>query len=162
MRILIASSEVAPFAKTGGLGDVTSSLARYLGEAGHDVRLFLPLYGSLREGRDTLVPVEFLQGIPVHLGGREYTISVYTAPIPGSSQWVHFVSCPPLYARKSIYCMDGDEHLRFGLLSVAKNRRHASSQSSPQNSSRRRLWPSWSATISSYCTSRMSMPMSLQ
>ena len=119
MRILLASSEVAPFAKTGGLGDVTSSLGRYLGEAGHDVRLFLPLYGNLREGRDTLIPVEFLQGVPVHLGGREYTISVHTAPIPGSSQWVHFVSCPPLYARKSIYCMDGDEHLRFGLLSVA-------------------------------------------
>lgn len=119
MRILIATSEVAPFAKTGGLGDVTSSLARYLGEAGHDVRIFLPLYGSLREGRDTLVPVEFLQGIPVHLGGREYTVSVYTAPLPGATQWVHFVSCPPLYARKSIYCMDGDEHLRFGLLSVA-------------------------------------------
>jgi len=119
LRILMASAEVAPFAKTGGLGDVAAALARALGAAGHDVRLFLPLYGSLREGRDTLVPVEFLQGVPVHLGGREYTVSVFTAPIPGSSQWVYFVSCPPLYARKSIYCMDGDEHLRFGLLSVA-------------------------------------------
>ena len=119
MKIVIATAEVAPFAKTGGLGDVTASLARYLGDAGHDVRLFLPLYGALREGRDTLVAVEFLQGIPVHLGGREYTISVYTAPIPGSKQWAYFVSCPALYARKSIYCMDGDEHLRFGLLSVA-------------------------------------------
>ncbi len=118
LRVALASAEVAPFAKTGGLGDVTSALARYLGEAGHEVRLFLPLYGNLREGRDTLIPVEFLQGFPLHLGGREYTLSVYTAPLPGSQQWVYFISCPALYARKAIYCMDGDEHLRFGVLTA--------------------------------------------
>lgn len=118
MRIVLASAEVAPFAKTGGLGDVAASLARYLHAAGHDVRLFLPLYGNLRVGRDTLVPVEFAQGFPLHMGGREYTLSLYTAPLPGTDTWVYFLSCPPLYARKSIYCMDGDEHLRFGVLSA--------------------------------------------
>ena len=119
MRIALASAEVAPFAKTGGLGDVAASLGRYLHENGHDVRLFVPLYGNLRTGRDTLVPVEFCQGVPIRLGPREFTISLFTGPLPGTSFWVHFVSCPALYARRSIYCMDGDEHLRFGLLTVA-------------------------------------------
>ena len=119
MRVALMSAEVAPFAKTGGLGDVAASLGRYLHERGDDVRLFLPLYSNLRTGRESLVPVEFLQGIPVRLGPREFTVSVYTAPLPGTSFWVHFVSCPPLYAGRSIYCMDGDEHLRFGLLTVA-------------------------------------------
>lgn len=119
MRVAITSAEVAPFAKTGGLGDVAASLGRYLHEHGHDVRMFVPLYGNLRTGRDTLVPVEFLQGIPIWLGKREFTVSVYTAPLPGTSFWVHFISCPSLFARRSIYCMDGDEHMRFGLLSIA-------------------------------------------
>lgn len=119
MRIALVSAEVAPFAKTGGLGDVAAALAGALHGAGHDVRLFVPLYGNLRQGRETLVPVDFLQGIPVRLGPREFSISVYTAPIPGTTTWIYFISCPPLYARKSIYCMDGDEHLRFGLLSLA-------------------------------------------
>ena len=44
LKILLAASEVAPFAKTGGLADVSAALGRYLGRAGHDVRVFLPLY----------------------------------------------------------------------------------------------------------------------
>ena len=48
-RICLDSSAAAPLAKTGGLADVTAGLTRYLDSAGHDVRLFLPLYRRIRE-----------------------------------------------------------------------------------------------------------------
>jgi starch synthase len=119
LRICLVASELTPFAKTGGLGDVAGSLARYLHAAGHDVRPFLPLYGNLNRSGRTFAPVAFLQDVPVTLGARRLTFSVQTAPHPTGGVPIYFVACPELYARPSIYSSEGDEHLRFALLSHA-------------------------------------------
>lgn len=42
MRIAIASSEMAPFVKVGGLGDVIGALPKELARLGHQVRVFIP------------------------------------------------------------------------------------------------------------------------
>ena len=44
MKILIASPEVVPFAKTGGLADVAGALPKALSDLGHDVRVIMPKY----------------------------------------------------------------------------------------------------------------------
>ena len=49
MRILLASSEVHPYSKTGGLGDMVGALAKALGRAGHQVGVVTPLYRGIRE-----------------------------------------------------------------------------------------------------------------
>jgi len=54
LKILLLSSEVAPFAKTGGLADVAGSLPQALKELGHDVRVMLPFYRSVAESRPRL------------------------------------------------------------------------------------------------------------
>ncbi len=48
MRILFVSSEAHPVIKTGGLADVSGSLAITLARLGHDVRLVLPYYAQVR------------------------------------------------------------------------------------------------------------------
>ncbi len=49
MRVLFVSAEMRPFAKTGGLGDVVSSLPRALRKRGIDARVMLPLYGPIKQ-----------------------------------------------------------------------------------------------------------------
>ena len=53
MQILFCASEVSPFAKTGGLADVAGSLPVSLQRMGCDVRIFTPLYRSVRENFNT-------------------------------------------------------------------------------------------------------------
>src|SRR3989338_3090467 len=50
MKILFVSSEEAPFAKVGGLGEVMFSLPRALNYLGHDIRVFIPRYGTIDTG----------------------------------------------------------------------------------------------------------------
>ncbi|MFA6321802.1 MAG: glycogen synthase GlgA [Candidatus Omnitrophota bacterium] len=48
LKVLFAASEVAPFAKTGGLADVAGSLPVALEEMGVDVRVAMPKYGRIK------------------------------------------------------------------------------------------------------------------
>ena len=52
LKVLFASSAVAPFAKTGGLADVSGSLPVALEELGVDVRVIMPKYASVANGPD--------------------------------------------------------------------------------------------------------------
>jgi starch synthase len=121
LKIEFVTAEVAPFAKTGGLADISSSLPRFLKQAGHDVRIVMPLYARVRAQHPALAlePVAGMQGVTVLQGSHRFTFSVFAAPLPGSDLAVHFVDCPELYDRPFMYTNDPDEHLRFLLLSRA-------------------------------------------
>jgi starch synthase len=119
VRVAIVASEVTPFAKTGGLGDVTAALAKHLHRRGCEVRLFLPLYGNLRPSGQTFHEVAFARDMRVPLGPRVFGCSLVSARLPGTDLPVHFVRNPTLFGRESIYSGEGDEHLRFALLSKA-------------------------------------------
>jgi starch synthase len=119
LRVCQAAAEVAPFAKTGGLGDVVAGLSRALGGAGHDVRVFLPFYASVARQDRRFVLVDFLRDVAIELGPRRFTFSVFTSRLPDSEVDVYFVHCPALYHQDSVYSGQWDEYLRFALLSRA-------------------------------------------
>ncbi len=119
LRICFIASEVSPLAKTGGLADVAGALAKYLHNAGHDVRLFMPLYRQVDRRQLDMWPVEFLRDIPLQLGAHALRFTVYTARLPGSRSMIYLVDAPAVFDRDSIYSNAADEHLRFLLLTHA-------------------------------------------
>lgn len=120
LRVALVSAEVTPFAKTGGLGDVTAALAAFLHRDGHDVRLFLPLYASLAAAeRLDLRPVAEVQGVPLRMGKWPLSFSLWRGELPDGRTPVYFVHCPALYGREGIYTSGWDEGLRFAFLTRA-------------------------------------------
>jgi len=68
VNILFLSSEVAPYAKTGGLADVAGSLPGALKRLGADVSVGLPLYRAVKEGAFQRQVV--FKGLQVPLAGQ--------------------------------------------------------------------------------------------
>ncbi|MEN9800622.1 MAG: hypothetical protein RL653_4319 [Pseudomonadota bacterium] len=130
LNVLFLTSEVHPFAKTGGLGDVSAALPAALNRHGHDVRVFMPLYGRIDPRKTPLRRVESLRDVRVSFGGRTWTLQVFAAPLPGTKLEVFLLHCPQLYGRAGLYTHDADEHLRFlvltwGALTCAQRMRFA-------------------------------------
>ena len=79
MKILMISPECAPFSKAGGLGDMVSSISKRFAEAGCDVKIFTPLYASVKRSGGMKKQMDNLS---VHMGlGLEYGASVWSAPL---------------------------------------------------------------------------------
>ena len=112
MRILFISSEVAPYSKTGGLGDVAGALPARLRALGHDVAVVTPRYASIDEGAHRLH--EVYEGIPVRAAGN-----MEFSALLSDDGLTWFVDAPPFYRRPRLYTNDPDEHLRFLFLTHA-------------------------------------------
>lgn len=115
----MVASEAGPFAKVGGLGDFSAALTRYLGLAGHDVRLFMPAYGSIDWDGHEAGQVEFLRDVPLDLGGKTLRFNGLYSYLSGTSVQVYLIDCPELYDRPTVYTDSPDEILRFAFLSRA-------------------------------------------
>jgi len=107
LKILFVSPEVFPFAKTGGLADVSSSLPKALKELGHEVRIMMPKYKVVNERRFVLRDVIRLKDIPVTIGDSVKKVNVKSAftPDPGKIQ-TYFIDYKPFFSREGLY-IDG-------------------------------------------------------
>jgi len=121
LKILTIGAEAAPFAKTGGLGDVAGSLPIALRELGHDVRVVMPAYRSVEDaylaGRlqlSTPLPAGLL--VPTSAGA--IPIGVREGQLPGSDVPIYFISEDSLFGRPQIYGY-GDDVYRFAFFSRA-------------------------------------------
>lgn len=107
LKILYASAEVVPFAKTGGLADVAGALPKYLAQMGHDVRIVMPLYSCIDRDMYQLRPVTEPFTIPHGSGQIRISIEQSDA-IEGVI--TYFIRNDYLYNRDSIYGQADDDH----------------------------------------------------
>lgn len=101
MNILVAAAEVAPFAKVGGLADMTGALPRAWQEAGHNVVVVLPLYGTIDKGAFGFTKTDIVLEVP--MGPWPEFAQVWTTTLPGTTTPLYFLSSSDYYDRPGIY-----------------------------------------------------------
>jgi starch synthase len=104
-RVLMVSSEAAPFAKTGGLADVLGALPAELNALGDECAVVMPRYGSI----DVRAEERVYSGLRVYLGGGYYDCDVFRKTLRGTPFF--FIEHLGLYGRDGIY---GDRYGEFG------------------------------------------------
>jgi starch synthase len=100
MKILIATSEFAPLASTGSLGETVRTLAVELKGLGHDVSVAMPLYRSIREGRNQLEPS--YNELQIALGDKKVTAEFLLTKSPDGIP-VFLVRRDEYFDRSGIY-----------------------------------------------------------
>ncbi len=121
MKIYYIASEVAPYAKTGGLADVAGALPPALSALGHDVRLIMPLYSAIDPAAAGLQPI--LPEIKVYFPGETQVGRIHAARMPDGRTPIYFVDHPGYFHREGLYQDRGgdfaDNAERFGFFCMA-------------------------------------------
>lgn len=117
MRVLFASSEIFPLAKTGGLADVSAGLPAALALRDVDIRLIMPAYPEALDRAREKGSRHFLPGL---LGFDDVALISARTPDTGIPVWL--VDCPSLFERNGGPYSDAegrewpDNGIRFAML----------------------------------------------
>ncbi|MBI2620090.1 MAG: glycogen synthase GlgA [Ignavibacteriales bacterium] len=133
LNILFVSSEVDPFAKTGGLADVSSSLPKAIKESGHEIRIMMPRYRFISERKFKLHDIIRLKDIPIPVGEAAELGNVKSSFISNLKDkvQVYFLDNAKYFGRDGVYqspaskkdYQDNDERFIFfcrGVLETLK------------------------------------------
>ncbi|MCK4852303.1 MAG: glycogen/starch synthase, partial [Candidatus Omnitrophica bacterium] len=119
LNILFVSPEVFPFARTGGLADVSRSLPKALVSLGHDVRVIMPFYRCVSESG--FKADKLLENIRHPVSGRIFGFDLFQNGSDGVT--TYFVRNEKYFSRDGLYGTAGadypDNALRFSFFSKA-------------------------------------------
>lgn len=107
MRILLASSEVYPYSKTGGLGDAVGALGAALVAAGHHVGIITPLYRGIRERLVGLRRVDWK--FDIQLGAKHVNADLLALDV-SKQLTIYFIDKPVYFDRAGIYSENGSDY----------------------------------------------------
>lgn len=113
MRIAILTSEAVPFAKTGGLADVSGALPKALAQQDVDAKLILPLYDQIDR---SLLNGGSMENVRVEWRGQVHHVRFWYSDAAGAPAYL--LDAPEFFARPSIYGHN-DDHIRFAFFSRA-------------------------------------------
>ncbi len=119
LRVLMVASEGVPFAKTGGLADVVGALPGALRELGAEVKVLLPYYNMVRQGKVPTAPVA--ENLEISLGPLTLGFDVMASSSEGLP--FYFVKRDEFYDRSQLYGIPKGDYFdnleRFAFFSAA-------------------------------------------
>ena len=114
LKILVVASEMAPYAKSGGLGDVVGTMPNAVAQLGVDMRVVVPKYRSI----DTkyFAGIRYLGDFPVTLNWRHQKAGVLEKKVDDLT--VYFLENDYYFGRDGYYGYEDDAE-RFAFFDKA-------------------------------------------
>ena len=113
MRVAILTSEAVPFAKTGGLADVSGALPKALTELDVEAKLILPFYDQVDRA---LLNGGAVENVRVEWRGQIHLVRFWYSDAAGAPAYL--LEAPEYFSRDSIYGHQ-DDHIRYAFFSRA-------------------------------------------
>src|SRR5688500_14471577 len=108
MNIWLVSSEVTPFAKTGGLADVCGALPAELARLGHQITVFMPAFRQTQECGQKITPYEIQ--FYIHISSRIVEGRLLESRLPQGNVVVYLVQQDDYFNRRELYQEKGEDY----------------------------------------------------
>lgn len=102
LRILLLSTEIAPFNSESPLSEMAFHLSRFYRTQSHDVRVVMPRYSFIRDRKYNLREVIRLKEIPVPLAGKLVMVAVKSGFIPDTKVQLYFLEHEKYFSREGV------------------------------------------------------------
>ena len=113
-KILFVSSEVSPYAKSGGLADIAGSLPKELLKMGYDISIIMPRY------REINAEMQYVTDYPIYMQGKKENciIRKHEQDVDNKKLITYFVDNITYFDRDGMYCHP-DEAERYAFFDKA-------------------------------------------
>lgn len=105
-RILFINTEVEPYMPSGRLADLGRMLPQAMQESGHEIRIFMPRFGTINERRNQLHEVIRLSGANLVINEADHPLIIKVASLMPQRIQVYFIDNDEYFTQKNVYCND--------------------------------------------------------
>jgi starch synthase len=102
-KVLFITHEMAPYHEETDFAQVINQLAVKNNEAGYEVRVIMPRFGTINERRHRLHEVVRLSGLNINVDKEDFPLVIKVASLPSARLQVYFMDNEDLFKRKFIF-----------------------------------------------------------
>jgi len=118
LKIVHISSEVAPFSKTGGLGDVARSLPKAIKRLGHKVIVITPFYGQIID-KDKYDLKLVQKDVKIYLNSKDSLRVSYWKGYSMKGLPVYFIESKKYFSKRKNLYGSSHENVRWLVFNIA-------------------------------------------
>jgi starch synthase len=102
-RVLFVTQEMNPYLSLTKIANVARALPQHMQEAGMEIRVLMPRFGTINERRHRLHEVVRLSGINIVMADDDYPLMIKVASMPGTRMQVYFLDNEDFFKRKTVF-----------------------------------------------------------
>ena len=102
-KVLFINTEVMPYMDESRMADIGRRLPQGIQEAGHEIRTFMPRFGTINERRNQLHEVIRLSGMNLIINETDHPLIIKVASIQASRMQVYFIDNDDYFTHRNMY-----------------------------------------------------------